>query len=289
MERRLDMTLRVMRCISVLGTAMLAFLATGNVFGQQDADGCKDYPLLSRMPDHYIYSCETTDWNAVPFVNEKGENITIQGKVYNLEYSLNEGAKEPSPLQIIRNYENAIEKIGGRVVFDQDPDRNKAWLEVEKNGKKIDVYVLGDWGGYSLTIIERQAMNQEVVADPETLARDISSKGHASVYGIYFDVDSDVIKPESKPTLKAIAELWRSNPNLRVYVVGHTDMTGSLEHNMVLSLKRARSVVRALEREYGISAEHLIARGVGPLAPVASNRAEDGRQLNRRVELVEIP
>jgi len=63
-------------------------------------------------------------------------------------------------------------------------------------------------------------------------------------------VDKDVIKPESESTLKAIALLLKSNPNLKVYVVGHTDMTGSLEHNMELSLKRAKSVVKALVNKY---------------------------------------
>jgi len=63
-------------------------------------------------------------------------------------------------------------------------------------------------------------------------------------------VDKDVIKPESESTLKAIALLLKSNPNLKVYVVGHTDMTGSFEHNMELSLKRAKSVVKALVNKY---------------------------------------
>lgn len=146
----------------------------------------------------------------------------------------------------------------------------------------------GDWGGYTLTIVERKAMEQEVVADPKALANDIANKGHASVYGIYFDVDSDVIKPESEPTLKAVADMLKANPNLKVYVVGHTDMTGSFEHNMDLSLRRARSVVKALVSKYGISANRLKAQGVGPLAPVSTNRTEEGKKLNRRVELVEM-
>ncbi|RMG05978.1 MAG: hypothetical protein D6726_00255, partial [Nitrospirae bacterium] len=89
------------------------FSFSGIAISEEDHKGCKDHPFLSRMPDHYIYSCETIDWGAVDFVNEKGEPIKIEGKVYKIEYGLNEGAKEPSPLQIIRNYENAIKKIGG--------------------------------------------------------------------------------------------------------------------------------------------------------------------------------
>ncbi|RMF93444.1 MAG: OmpA family protein, partial [Candidatus Schekmanbacteria bacterium] len=221
-------------------------------------------------------------------VNERGESINIEGKVYRIEYSLNEGAKEPSPLQIIRNYENAIKKIDGRIVFNKDPDKNKTWLEFEREGKIVDVHVLGDWGGYTLTIVERQKMKQDVVADPKSLANDILSKGHASVYGIYFDVDSDVIKSESEPTLKAISDMLKANPDMKVYIVGHTDMTGSFEHNMDLSLRRAKAVVKKLVSKYKISAHRLKAKGVGPLAPVSSNRDEKGRKLNRRVELVEM-
>lgn len=256
------------------------------VVAQEDREGCQDYPLLSRMPDHYIYSCETIDWGAVDFVNEKGEDIKIEGKVYKIEYSLKEGAKEPSRLQIIKNYENAIKKIGGRVIYRYED--YITYLEFKKGGKIIDVCVWAEFGGYYLTIVEREAMAQEVVADPKALADDIAATGHASVYGIYFDVDSEVIKPESEPTLKAIADLLKSNPNLKVYVVGHTDMTGSFEHNMDLSLRRAKSVVKALVSKYGISANRLKAQGVGPLAPVSTNRTEEGRKLNRRVELVEI-
>ena len=75
-------------------------------------------------------------------------------------------------------------------------------------------------------------------------------------------------------------------PSLRLHVVGHTDNVGALAHNMTLSKQRAEAVVNALVTNYQIAAARLIANGVGPLAPVASNAAEEGRAKNRRVELV---
>jgi len=69
--------------------------------------------------------------------------------------------------------------------------------------------------------------------------------------------------------------------------VGHTDMTGTLAYNMDLSSKRAQAVVDVLARDYGIASDRLQAQGVGPLCPVSTNRTEEGRKLNRRVELVE--
>jgi len=87
--------------------------------------------------------------------------------------------------------------------------------------------------------------------------------------------------------LKIIAEMLKQNNSLKVYVVGHTDMTGTLEHNLELSKRRAESVVKKLVDTYGISSSRLKAMGVGPLCPVATNQSEETRKLNRRVELVE--
>ena len=114
----------------------------------------------------------------------------------------------------------------------------------------------------------------------------ISKLGKAVIYGIYFDFGRAEIKPESKPTLREIARFLRENPEIKLYVVGHTDNVGSLEYNMELSLKRAKAVIEALVKDYAIERERLRAFGVGFLAPVASNETEEGKAKNRRVELV---
>ena len=76
-----------------------------------------------------------------------------------------------------------------------------------------------------------------------------------------------------------------ADPSLRVYVVGHTDDVGALEYNKDLSVRRAQTVVATLV-ERGIDNQRLTPIGVGPAAPVGSNESDDGRALNRRVELV---
>ena len=88
--------------------------------------------------------------------------------------------------------------------------------------------------------------------------------------------------------MSEIAKLLKGNPALRVYVVGHTDMTADLTTNLKLSQARAQSVVNALVSQHGVAADQLIPYGAGPYAPVASNKTEKGRAKNRRVELVEI-
>lgn len=138
-----------------------------------------------------------------------------------------------------------------------------------------------------LDIIEEEAMEERMVVVPaDEMAEDIHGKGSVALYGIHFDTDSTTIKPESRPTLEEIAKLLKDDPDLALYVVGHTDSQGGYDYNMDLSGRRAVAVVVALANEYGIDRGRLDAAGVGFLAPVASNDTDDGRARNRRVELV---
>lgn len=70
-------------------------------------------------------------------------------------------------------------------------------------------------------------------------------------------------------------------------MVGHTDGVGEFAYNRKLSQERAERVVEELVKKHRIAAKRLSAHGVGPLAPVETNRTEEGRAKNRRVELVE--
>lgn len=85
-----------------------------------------------------------------------------------------------------------------------------------------------------------------------------------------------------------IAKLLKSQPDLKVFVVGHTDMVGDAAANVKLSQARAQAVISALVTKHGIAATRLTPFGAGPYAPVATNRTDEGRAKNRRVELVEI-
>ena len=94
------------------------------------------------------------------------------------------------------------------------------------------------------------------------------------------------MKPESDAALKEIAHLLQEDPQLKLYVVGHTDNQGVLDMNLELSKRRADAVLTALTAKFGVAAARLHALGDGPSAPVASNDTEEGRSRNRRVELV---
>ncbi len=117
------------------------------------------------------------------------------------------------------------------------------------------------------------------------LKKQLASEGRARVYGILFDLDSATIKPESKPVLEEVLGLLKGEPSWKLTIEGHTDSTGSPDHNLKLSLQRA-DAVKAYLLGAGIAAARLQTRGFGPAKPVADNATEMGRAQNRRVELV---
>ena len=126
----------------------------------------------------------------------------------------------------------------------------------------------------------------KVKVDAEWMKQQIEQNGRVAINDILFDTDMATVQAASMPVIAEIARFLRMVPDLRIYVVGHTDMTGSLHHNTELSGDRAREVVRLLTAVNGIAEERMEPHGVGPLAPVATNKSDNGRQLNRRVELV---
>jgi outer membrane protein OmpA-like peptidoglycan-associated protein len=141
---------------------------------------------------------------------------------------------------------------------------------------------------YLIDIIEEQPVEGEFIfVNADIMLDELKANGKIALYGIYFDFDKDDVKPESESTLTEIANLLKNNPKLNLYVVGHTDMKGKLNYNLELSKRRASAIVNELVKNYGINSKRLTPDGVGPLSPVATNGSEDGRKLNRRVELVE--
>ncbi len=143
-------------------------------------------------------------------------------------------------------------------------------------------------GAYAaIDLIEVKPMTQNMVTvKADEMSKSISSTGRVALYGILFDFNKADIKPESKPALEEIAKLLRTEANLSLHVVGHTDSVGNYETNDALSKRRAEAVVATLVNEFGINASRLTANGVANLAPVAVNTTEEGRARNRRVELV---
>lgn len=139
-----------------------------------------------------------------------------------------------------------------------------------------------------LKTVEVKGMETDkiVFVDANAMKQGLLKDGRISLYGIFFDTDKDVPKPESKPTLDEIGKLLKADPGLNLIVVGHTDNVGEFKYNIDLSNRRAANVSGALAKTYGVAAGRVLFFGAGMAAPAASNDNDEGRAKNRRVELV---
>jgi OmpA-OmpF porin, OOP family len=158
------------------------------------------------------------------------------------------------------------------------------------HGGSANVYqrTLASRAGILVEIAEPRAMERRmVVVSAAEISGKIATEGKAAFYGIFFDFDKADIKAESEQQLSEMAKFLQASPPLRVFIIGHTDNMGTLDYNVRLSGRRAEAVVKALAGKYGIDPRRMTPRGLASLAAIASNRTDEGRAKNRRVELVE--
>ncbi len=277
--------MKVRTLLAVGAAALLTLSLSAQAPLQKDCTGCQDHPLFNRMEGYWIHGTVRHEFDAHAFPVADNRTQSVEGRLTTIRYYPQASwTVKPSALQILRNYENAVKAKGGAVVW-AGKDRRVFRLNVQNQEVWVDL-AAEFTGKYFLTVVEKQAMKQDIVASAEALAGDIRQAGHAAVYGILFDTGKTELKPESDQALAEIAKLLGADPGLKLHVVGHTDSTGVFDANMRLSQGRADAVVDALVRRFGVAAARLRAHGVGPLAPVASNGDEEGKAKNRRVELV---
>lgn len=168
------------------------------------------------------------------------------------------------------------------------------YVKVYMDGLRVANIPNADLGRSNKIWIETAAREDEptfignisVMAGGKKLYDELSANGRVATQGIYFDTGSDVIRPESSPTLKEIAQMLSDHPELKLSIEGHTDNVGAAAANQTLSEKRANAVREALVTVYKVDAARLTAAGLGSTKPASSNDTPEGRQANRRVELV---
>ncbi len=118
------------------------------------------------------------------------------------------------------------------------------------------------------------------------LAGQLETIGRSVLTDLTFDIGSAQLGAGRFASLDALANYLSRNPDRTVALVGHTDASGPLDTNIALSKRRAASVLERLVSDYGVPRRQLAAEGMGYLAPVASNLTEEGREANRRVEVI---
>jgi outer membrane protein OmpA-like peptidoglycan-associated protein len=245
-----------------------------------DKAGCKDLPVVSRMPGSWITDCKNMADDAYNIViKQDGTHKPIEGELHHVEYAY---PKTESKAQVVRNMNTAFHNAGYPFVYDSGDygdftvHKGNLWIMVEIS--------VGNW--YKVTSVKEINLSQDVVANAAALATGINANGHIAATGILFDTGKADVKPESAAALTEISKLLTQNPKLKLFVVGHTDNIGPLAANLDLSKRRAAAVVSALTTQYAVAADRLSPVGDGPYAPISSNDSEDGRSQNRRVELV---
>lgn len=170
----------------------------------------------------------------------------------------------------------------------QTVSENPAYVTFLLSRSPVSVYV--QMTEYSpddlgLDAVELGKTNPDVLAEQ---TGDAVFSGDASMVleALEFDIGSSELGSDPSGALAALAKKLEQEPEMKVLLVGHSDMSGSLSGNIAISTQRAESVRRALIRDHDIDPERLSAHGVGFLSPRADNATEDGRQKNRRVEAV---
>ena len=280
------------RCLTAVFCVLVVMLPCAfspAVADPGDVEGGKDPALFSRMPGFRIVRCEERAFDRYEFpIAADFRAEAVEGRFLWVVYEANEGGPLPGGIQVVRNYANAAAQLGGKKVAEfEDGGTEHLTLKIVRGDAETWVHVAAAGNGqYSVHLVEREAMRQDVAADAGRLAGSIRESGRAAVYGILFDTGKAEIKAESEPALKEIARLLQEDGSLKLYVVGHTDNTGTFEANVRLSACRAEAVVKALVAGHGVAAPRLQPFGAGPTAPVASNLTEEGRAKNRRVDLV---
>lgn len=262
----------------------LCLLAT-QVNYAQDLEGCKDHPMFNRMPNYLITNC-SKNYGLADLAMLDGETKSIEGYKTEVEYELNsESGVEPySFYQVVKNYENALAKYGVKRIYLASQyatlflkTGNKSiWIGIEASSDVAPTY--------TLIILEIEEMQQDIQASG--ILDELNKNGHIALY-INFETGKSDIKPESDKIIDQIVEMLKANPEINVSVEGHTDNVGSPASNLTLSSNRAISVVSALTSK-GVAKSRLSAKGQGQTKPIADNSTEDGKALNRRVEIVKL-
>ncbi|PIU49782.1 MAG: OmpA family protein [Desulfobacterales bacterium CG07_land_8_20_14_0_80_52_14] len=270
-------TLRLFRAALHLALALICIPATA--LAESDIPGGKDHPMFSRIPGYYISAYKEEEFAAYDFTNEKGEEVTVEGQLTEITYTLPDSAPRGATLKIVRNFTNAVKKLGGK---SYEYAGNTNYLNIIKEGREVWVRVYASEDDYTLTILQKGEVKQEITAD--WMLEELNRSGHVALY-IHFDTGKAVIRPESEAVVRQIVTMLRDHADLNILVEGHTDDVGADDANLKLSKQRAEAVVQVIVAQ-GIAQQRLSAAGFGEKKPIADNKTEKGRAKNRRVELV---
>src|SRR5574344_681006 len=151
-------------------------------------------------------------------------------------------------------------------------------------GTKFNRFRFSGWSTYSTPYVS----NLKSTTSTPDMRSQLLTEGKLVTYGIYFDVNKDVVKAESFGTISEIAQTLKENPTVRIKIIGHTDSDGDDAKNLDLSKRRALSVKNTLVNQFGIDASRIQTDGKGETEPLAPNTTSESKAKNRRVEFIKL-
>jgi OmpA-OmpF porin, OOP family len=277
-------TIRVVKTLFCLFLiALIPLPLAAQTAAVKDAPGCHESAVLTRMPGCSITRCVYKEYDAAQMpLKQNDRQHSVEGEYEQTLYRCPAGV---SPLQIIRNAENALRSAGFTIHYSDKYATTRYWVTAQKGPQWV--YAYADGVQLDLKTVKTKAMEQVMQANAEGWAQAIQNTGRASIYGIQFDTGKATVKPESEATLQEVAKLLMANPSWFLVIAGHTDNVGAKAMNLTLSRQRAEAVVTWLA-SHGASKDHLVSAGFGDGSPLADNATDEGRAKNRRVDLVKI-
>jgi outer membrane protein OmpA-like peptidoglycan-associated protein len=264
----------------VLITAMLLLL----LFSGAD-EAKKDHPVIKPIPGFTLEDAGFENFSSYTFKQKENGDIVekkVKGKYWFYYYEYKKGDRTFSKLEIIENHKEAALEKGGKILSETDTKLDFR-IPLSKGGT-IWTHLHTWENSYELYIIEEKGFIKRLTFSAEAMKKELDEKGHVSIYGIYFDFDKWTLKPGSEKVLLEIVKLMKNHSGLKLEIQGHTDSIGKKDYNKKLSEQRAKTVKSFLIL-YGIDENRTTIMGFGQEKPVASNETEEGRALNRRVEL----
>jgi len=236
------------------------------------------------MPGCVIARCDSKDFSGVEMPRTKGERGNqVEGEYESTVYRCPSGK---SPLELGRNTEGALKNAGFEILYtDVYGNGARFYMTARKGAQWVKLSVVSD--AYELITVKQKQMEQVMTANADGWAREINQSGRVSIYGINFDTGKSTIRADSATALNEVVKLLQANPSWAMVVAGHTDNSGTQAINLPLSRQRAESVIAWLSA-HGIEAARLVPAGFGDARPVADNTSDEGRQKNRRVDLVKL-
>jgi outer membrane protein OmpA-like peptidoglycan-associated protein len=246
--------------------------------------GQKDHSIIKSIPGFILDDSDVKNFSSYTFEypqDDKWIEKQVKGKYWFLYYEYTKEDRKYSELEIIENYKQAALEKGGQILREDEP---KLDFTVPFSGGTIWVHLHAWENSYELTIIEEKGFEKKLTFSADEMKIKLEEEGRIAIYGIYFDLDQASLKTGSEKVLIEMVKLMKNYAGLKIEIQGHTDSTGTREHNVKLSERRAETVKTFLVL-YGVDSSRMTSKGFGPDQPVASNDTEEGRSLNRRVEL----